>query len=87
MLRVDPVVAPEVGPPSRGRVSRLLLGVMIGLRLPGAVAQPVSQDSVVKSVANLFPDVPWTSWEWPFIEDSLCSFPSLAQFARLAPRW
>ena len=42
-----------VSPSSRGRASRLLLSVMIGLRVRSAT---VSQASVTKSVANLLPD-------------------------------
>eukprot|EP00435_Cladocopium_sp_Y103_P036199 s845_g9.t1 len=64
--------------PSR-RARRLLLGFMVGLRIPAVVANPVTQASLVCGVRNLFPGVQWDHCEWPLVED-LVNTPTFASF-------
>ena len=73
--------SPSVRSPRVGRVGRLLLGVMVGLRIPGVVSQPVSQACLVRSVENLFPSVCWDGCRWPLLEDLANSHP-LQAFAQ-----
>eukprot|EP00435_Cladocopium_sp_Y103_P064721 s1013_g26.t1 len=57
--------------PSRSsrRSKRLLLGLMVGLRIPAVVANPVTQASLVCGVRHLFPGVVWDGCRWPLVED------------------
>ena len=73
--------SPSVRSPRVGRVGRLLLGVMVGLRIPGVVSQPVSQACLVRSIENLFPSVCWDGCRWPLLEDLANSHP-LQAFAQ-----
>ena len=54
---------------SSRRSKRLLLGLMVGLRIPAVVANPVTQASLVCGVRNLFPGVAWDGCQWPLVED------------------
>eukprot|EP00438_Fugacium_kawagutii_P026991 Skav212047 [mRNA] locus=scaffold2377:23795:26543:+ [translate_table: standard] len=58
-------------PQTSRRSKRLLLGLMVGLRVPAALASPVSQASVIASACALFPSVQWGDFKWPFLEDLL----------------